>query len=114
MSEDIAYYICKRCGHYIVDKARACGHCGWKFPDQLQQTDAPSIDNSVEQSKINPPYYKAGKIEVIDIIEYFDLGFHLGNVVKYVARAGRKGDVVEDLKKAQWYLERYIERLSKS
>ena len=40
----------------------------------------------------NPPHYKSGGIEVIDVIEAFELGFHLGNVVKYVLRAGRKGD----------------------
>jgi hypothetical protein len=48
--------------------------------------------------------------EVIDITE--NLNFNLGNVVKYVARAGRKNDkTLEDLRKAQWYLDREISRL---
>jgi len=47
--------------------------------------------------------------EVIKVIEAWELDFHLGNAVKYIARAGYKGDQVIDLKKAQWYLERAIE-----
>jgi len=58
----------------------------------------------------HPPRYKAGGLEVIDVIEAFGLGFRLGNAIKYLLRAGRKGDAVEDLKKAAWYLQREIER----
>lgn len=59
----------------------------------------------------HPAHYSAGGIEAIDVIEAFGLGFHLGNVVKYVLRAGRKSaDALEDLRKAQWYLEREIKR----
>lgn len=56
----------------------------------------------------HPPHYNAGKFEVIDVIEDWHLGFHLGNVVKYIARADHKGTRVDDLKKALWYLERAI------
>ena len=59
----------------------------------------------------NPSHYKSGGIEAIDVIEAFELGFHLGNVVKYVLRAGRKGDALEDLEKAAWYLDREIDKL---
>lgn len=59
----------------------------------------------------HPKHYNAGRIEVIDAIEDWKLGFHLGNVVKYVARAEHKGKPLEDLKKAQWYLNRAIEKL---
>lgn len=59
---------------------------------------------------INHPSHYQGPVEVIDIIEGFGLNFHLGNVVKYLLRAGRKGDALEDLKKARWYLEREIDR----
>lgn len=58
---------------------------------------------------INPEHYKVGGLEVIDVIEAFNLGFHDGNVVKYVLRAGRKGPALEDLEKARWYLDRLIE-----
>jgi hypothetical protein len=59
----------------------------------------------------NPPHYKSGGIEVIDVIEAFDLNFRLANVIKYVLRAGRKGDALEDLEKAAWYLDREIDKL---
>ena len=64
----------------------------------------------------HPQHYTVGKIEVIDFIEDKGLNFNLGNVVKYVARAGHKkssgksidAKALEDLKKAQWYLNREI------
>jgi hypothetical protein len=65
----------------------------------------------MSESVHNPPHYKSGGIEVIDVIEAFDLNFRLANVVKYVLRAGRKGDALEDLEKAAWYLDREIDKL---
>jgi hypothetical protein len=63
----------------------------------------------------HPPHYQsAAGIEAIDVIEAFDLGFCLGNTVKYVLRAGKKGDALEDLKKAAWYLAREIARRTKA
>jgi hypothetical protein len=56
----------------------------------------------------NPTHYTHGGIETIDFIEAKQLGYSLGNVIKYVSRAGKKGDRLEDLKKAQWYLAREI------
>ena len=58
-----------------------------------------------------PPHYTFSTIEPIQAIEAWQLGFHLGCVVKYICRAGRKGDKVEDLQKARWYLDREIARL---
>ena len=62
----------------------------------------------------HPAYYTDGKIEVIDFIEDKKLGFHLGNTVKYICRAGKKDPekTIEDLQKAEWYLRREIQRLS--
>ena len=57
------------------------------------------------------PHYNSGGIEAIDVIEAFELGFNLGNVLKYVLRSGRKGDALEDLEKAAWYLDREIDKL---
>nr|DAX91251.1 MAG TPA: nucelotide kinase [Caudoviricetes sp.] len=68
-----------------------------------------SISNMID----HPSHYNKGKIEVIDFIEDQQLPFHLGNVVKYIARAGSKGDKLEDLKKARWYLDRYINEVMK-
>jgi len=62
----------------------------------------------------HPPHYNVGKFEVIDVIDDWAKGwpsgvaFHLGNVVKYVARAGKKESFAQDLLKARWYLDRAI------
>ena len=56
----------------------------------------------------HPKHYNIGKHEVWDIIDDWDLGWNLGNVVKYTARARHKGTPLIDLKKAQQYLEREI------
>jgi len=61
----------------------------------------------------HPAHYNAGGVEVIDAIEAWGLGFNLGNVIKYVARAEHKGATVEDLRKAAWYLDREINRRSR-
>lgn len=61
----------------------------------------------------HPDHYKSGKFEVIEIIEEFNLGFNLGNLIKYVLRAGKKNNTVEDLKKAIKYLEFEIAKLDR-
>jgi hypothetical protein len=57
----------------------------------------------------NPEHYNQQGIEVIDVIEAYNLPYHLGNVIKYVLRHEYKGQEEKDLRKAQWYLNRYIE-----
>lgn len=69
--------------------------------------------NRITNAIDHPSHYNRGKIEVIDFIEDQGLSFHLGNVIKYIARAGSKGDKLEDLKKARWYLDRYINEVMK-
>jgi hypothetical protein len=56
----------------------------------------------------HPPHYKIGGIETIDFIEAKGLDYNLGNVVKYVTRADHKGNKLQDLEKARWYLDRAI------
>lgn len=64
---------------------------------------------SVKGDPINhPKHYNHGSIEVIEVIEDWNLDFCLGNAVKYIGRADHKVNAVEDLKKAQWYLARAI------
>lgn len=66
-------------------------------------------DYVVGSDRVNsPPHYTAGGIETIDFIEAKDLNYRLGNVIKYVSRAEKKDNPLEDLKKAKWYLEREI------
>jgi len=52
----------------------------------------------------HPKHYQGNGIEVIDIIEAFDLNFSLGNAIKYILRADKKGNKKQDLEKAIWYL----------
>ena len=59
----------------------------------------------------NPAHYTVGGIETIDFIEAKKLGYNIGNVVKYLTRADHKGNKLEDLRKAQWYLTREINSL---
>ena len=61
----------------------------------------------------HPSHYTSGGIETIDFIEAKDLDYNLGNVIKYITRADKKGKKLEDLKKAQWYLNRAVSNLEK-
>lgn len=62
----------------------------------------------------HPKHYGGDDVyETIKVIEAWNLGFHLGNAVKYISRAGKKGDRKEDLLKAKWYIEREISRMGK-
>ena len=57
----------------------------------------------------HPSHYISNGMESIDVIEAFELNFNLGNVIKYTLRAKKKGNMLQDLKKALWYLNREIE-----
>ena len=63
----------------------------------------------------HPQHYGGEKnpYEAIKVIEAWNLDFALGNVIKYINRAGKKGSKLEDLKKAQWYMNRAIEQAEK-
>lgn len=66
--------------------------------------------------KVNHPAHYGGgdnPYEAIKVIKAWDLGFCLGNVVKYISRAGKKmiATEIEDLEKARWYLDKHIEYL---
>lgn len=62
--------------------------------------------------QVNHPDHYGGDVtyEVIKVIEAWELGFHLGNAVKYIARADKKSNAFIDLQKAAWYLQREIDR----
>ena len=63
----------------------------------------------------HPEHYGNGIYETINVIEAWNLDFHLGNAIKYISRAGKKdkSKTIEDLEKAIWYLNRKIEQLRK-
>lgn len=80
-----------------------------KVVQTIEEQEVKTVELPKKEDVINhPTHYTRGKIEVIDFIEDQQLPYHLGNVIKYIARAGYKGDKLEDLKKARWYLDRYI------
>ena len=54
----------------------------------------------------NPDYYKNYKIEVTDAITAWNLSYIQGNIIKYIVRAGKKGNRLDDLDKALWYLQK--------
>jgi hypothetical protein len=87
-------------------------------PRQIPSTLAPNAVASMHlyaDDVVNSPsHYKVGGIETIDFIEAKQLDYHLGNVVKYISRADHKDEKLENLKKAQWYLNRAVANLSKT
>lgn len=63
---------------------------------------------------MQPKYYKNSEnFDVIDICKIYDLNFNRGNILKYVCRAGKKDDEIQDLEKAMEYLHREIQHLKK-
>jgi len=75
----------------------------------LSKTPNVAIPSFLRADVVNhPPHYKVGGIETIDFIEAKGLDYNLGNVVKYVTRADHKGNKLQDLEKARWYLDRAI------
>jgi len=70
--------------------------------------------NRTKSEKVNHPNHYGGEnnpYEAIKVIEAWDLGFNLGNTVKYISRVGKKINTLEDLEKASWYINREINKL---
>lgn len=65
--------------------------------------------NIPEEDKVCPDYYVSGGLEARKVIKAFDLNWNLGNVVKYILRAGRKESRIRDLQKAMDYLKFELE-----
>ena len=83
-------------------------------PSTLVKNGVMSMAVYAEDKVNHPSHYKVGGIETIDFIEAKQLDYHLGNVVKYISRADHKDEKLENLKKAQWYLNRAVANLSKT
>ena len=67
-------------------------------------------ENGLSDNRVNHPSHYNKGIETIDYIESWNMDFNIGNVIKYVTRAGHKDNKLEDLEKAKWYLEREINK----
>lgn len=64
-----------------------------------------------DKNEIRPKYYNFGKYEPKDVIRDWGMNFNCGCAIKYIARAGRKGNKIEDLRKALTYIQFEIEAL---
>lgn len=98
------------CLKFLVSpKTCACTECKRNDPDLINKL----IGEPRMLDPVNEPqhYMSEGGLEAIDVIESFELNFNLGNVVKYLLRAGKKDDETQDLKKALWYLRREIKNI---
>lgn len=108
---------CIKCDFFMTAVGGVCEECrelyGPTMPKEKPKPQ-PQIDTRKSHDNVNhPAHYTQGKIEVIDFIEDQKLPYHLGNCVKYIARAGKKDPkrYKEDLEKAEWYLRRFIASL---
>lgn len=105
-------------GKEVVEYATCCID---EIHDELawwrtESVDLPEADTKLpvaQPDPVNPQHYRyhPSGIECIQVAEH--MSYCLGNAIKYLWRAGKKGDAVEDLKKAAWYVNREIERLAK-
>lgn len=84
--------------------------------DNLELINRPGVSENSEAVSHPSHYGGDTTYEAIKVIEAWGLGFHLGNVVKYISRAGKKDQTkeLEDLEKASWYLQRRIDQLKES
>lgn len=78
-----------------------------EYNKRVGETSMQEVNHEFTDGDTAPKHYQF-KVEPIDAIESWDLGFCLGNVVKYVARAGKKDSYMDDLRKARWYLDRAL------
>lgn len=75
---------------------------------RMAPADKPEFGASNVDLVNHPPHYTAGGVETIDFIEAKNLNYNLGNAVKYITRADHKGNRLQDLEKARWYINREI------
>lgn len=106
--EDVAY--CKYCGKLETKDSDAISCCGHRAIDLLRER---KIKRKAGGSKINPDHYKVGGIEAFDILKAKLspeelIGHCKANILTYIMRSSHKGGV-EDLKKAQWYMDKLVE-----
>lgn len=92
-----------------------------EYFDVLKTTDLKHTNNNNNNNENNhyeyinhPSHYNSNGIEVIDIIDAYNLDFYKGNIIKYLLRAGKKPaqEELQDLNKCKWYLERLIKNIS--
>lgn len=116
---------CNMCNYFVNNKwapadapdapekpARDCGECDFGKRGELacRGCERHDTEPAPPMDAINPPHYRQFPIEVIQLCRH--LNFNRGNAVKYLCRAGKKDDEVQDLRKARWYIEDEIQRIT--
>jgi len=101
------HWVCNNCYSALIQSTPNFNQLlkGSEKVNNDQETTSPAQTDRIN----HPPHYTKFQPEVIQIIESYQLGYHLGNVIKYLLRAPYKSNELEDLRKARWYLDRYIE-----
>jgi hypothetical protein len=86
-----------------------------KFEEMNDREATFTIDEDNNSSVIHPQHYggKNNPYEAIKVIEAWEVGFNLGNTLKYISRAGKKDNIIQDLEKALFYLDREIQNRKK-
>jgi hypothetical protein len=90
------------------------------YKDNLENMNQREVKVTIDEDKsnsnvIHPKHYggKDNPYEAIKVIEAWDVGFNLGNTLKYISRAGKKDNIIQDLEKALFYLDREIQNRKK-
>jgi len=86
-----------------------------KFEEMNDREMHFTIDDDENNMVIHPNHYggKDNPYEAIKVIEAWEVGFNLGNTLKYISRAGKKDNIIQDLEKALFYLDREIQNRKK-
>ena len=94
---------CEDCIYYNMGDGCEYSYCKKEYDDYYYKQK--------EENAIKPSHYKAGEFDVIAFCQFHNINFDLGNVIKYVTRAGKKenNSELQDLNKAMEYLKRRIE-----
>lgn len=100
---------CGGVGRDRTDESVSNAKCRMSYP-QSHPKHCEELVVACDDPINHPSHYTHGIIEPIDVIESWGLNFSLGSVLKYICRLGHKGERLEQLLKAQWYLNREVER----
>lgn len=108
---------CNNCKYeYLAEYAEPCASCrqSKKF-GTVDYNLCPDLYESIEVKDLvhHPAHYCYSEYEPKDVIRAWGLNFNLGSTVKYIARAGRKDDILQELNKAKQFLEFEIEAIEK-
>lgn len=101
---------CKTCNNWTQLRPADIDAYQFPTPDLSAIRTAREVDAALDMVN-NPPHYTKGGIELCDIIQAYGLDFYQGSALKYILRHGSKGDELEDMRKAVWYLNRKVRAL---